>query len=366
VIYAGGSVFGRLLAADLLAHTPARLILAGPVPDLERDAAADLDPSGARVRAAAADLEDPASLAGLLRGVTAAVCCVRGFRGVPATLVDACAAAGVAYFDIADNRDFVRRVLQRRSAITAAGITAGTGLGLLPGLSALMSHYGREQLDLTEVARIDISVYIGSHRARGVGALAAALRCAGRPLARHVYGWSGRQRADFPEPIGRRKVYNFDAPDYDVFPTLFPMRADRIRVRLGFDRDLVNRGLAALGIVRRMGWRWRYRGPFITLLLALSAPLRAVSEDDGAIQAEVRGIAPRPGHHAIIRAGVLNIVAPEARLMMVLPCSIAVARYLAGQLTPGGGLLDWRTWMPAAEMWDALRARGLAVTWEAT
>ena len=79
------------------------------------------------------------------------------------------------------------------------------------------------------MARVDVAVYIGSHRARGVGALAAALRCAGQALARDVYGWSGRQRAMFPPPIGKRKVYNFDAPDYDLFPgPCSACRQDRI------------------------------------------------------------------------------------------------------------------------------------------
>ncbi|MDQ2808643.1 MAG: saccharopine dehydrogenase NADP-binding domain-containing protein [Chloroflexota bacterium] len=361
LIYAGGSVFGRLLAADLLAHTPARLLLVGPQPDSERAAARELDPTGERVRAAQADLADAAGLARLLVGMDAAVCCLRDFQGVPTTLPAACMAAGVAYFDIADNRRFVGRVLDLRAEIAAAGIAAGTGLGALPGLSALMSEYARTELALEEVARIDLAFYIGSHRARGVGALAAAVRCTGRPIARHVYGWSGRQRADFPAPIGRRKVYTFDAPDYDLFPDLFGVRPDRIRVRLGFDRDLVNRGLAALGLLRRMGWRWRYKGPLLTLLLGLSAPLRAVSEDDGALQASVRGIAPRPAHHAVIRAGTVNIVAPDVRLLFVLPCALAVARHLADPLPPG--LLDWRNWLAPEAMWDALRARGLTVTW---
>ncbi len=356
-----GQRFWPLAGRRFAGHKAARLLLVGPQPDAERAAARELDPTGERVRAAHADLADPAGLAHLLVGMDAAVCCLRGFQGVPTTLVEACIAGHVAYFDIADNRRFVGRVLDLRAEIAAAGIAAGTGLGALPGLSALMSEYARTELDLIEVARIDIAFYIGSHRARGVGALAAAVRGTGRPVARHVYGWSGRQRADFPAPIGRRKVYTFDAPDYDLFPALFALPPDRIRVRLGFDRDLVNRALAALGLLRRMGWRWRYKGPLLTLLLGLSAPLRAVSEDDGAIQASVRGIAPRPAQHTVIRAGTLNIVAPDARLLFVLPCALAVAQHLVAPWPPG--LLDWRTWIAPAAMWDALRARGLTVTW---
>ncbi|HMA34094.1 MAG TPA: hypothetical protein VKY74_06385 [Chloroflexia bacterium] len=361
LIYDGGSVFGQLMAADLLAHTAARLLLAGPQGAPEARAARALDPTGRRVQAARIQLADDAALDGLLTGMDAAVCCVRGFRGVATTLVDACARQRVAYFDMADSRGFVQRVVGRRPIVEAAQITAGTGLGILPGLSALMTRHGVEALGLYEVARVDTAVYIGSHRARGVGALAAAVRCTGRPLARNVYGWSGRQRAQFPPPIGRRKVYNFDAPDYDLFPGLFGIRQDRVRVRLGFEVDLVNRGLAILGLLRRLGWHWRYRGLLITVLLGLSAPLRAVGEDDGAVLTTVRGIASRPGHHAAISAGTLAIVAPDARLLTVLPCAVAVARYLDGQLRPG--LLDWQSWIEPAELWAALQARGLAITW---
>jgi len=363
LIYAGGSVFGRLLAADLLAHTSARLILVGPDGAAERAAAQELDADGRRVQAERASLDDEAALRRLLAGMAAAVCCVRGFRGLPPTLIDACLASGVAYFDIADSRDYVHRVVSRRPAIEAAGLTAGAGLGTLPGLSALMTEHAIRSLGLYEIARVDIAVYIGSHRARGVGALAAALRSTGKPLAHNVYGWSGRQRAEFPPPIGKRKVYNFDAPDYDLFPGLFGVRQDRIRVCLGFELDVVNRGLAILGLLRRMGWRWRYRGPLITLLLGLSAPLRAVGEDDGGMLVTVRGIASRPGHHAMIRAGTTGVVTADARLLAVLPCAVAVARWLEGRLPPG--LLDWRSWIEPEEMWQALRARGLAVTFAA-
>ncbi len=363
LIYAGGSVFGRLLAADLLAHTAACLFLVGPAGGPEARAARELDPSGTRVRAGQADLEDEAGLAQLLDGIDVAICCVRGFRGVPATLIDACTARRVAYFDIADNRAFVHRVLGRRAAIEASGITAGTGLGMLPGLSASMTRYLVGQLALYETARVDVAVFIGSHRARGVGALAAALRCTGRPLARNIYGWSGRQRPRFPPPVGKRPVYNFDAPDYDLFPVLFGVRQDRIRVRMGFELDIVNRVLAILGLLRRLGWRWRYKSPLITLLLGMSAPLRALGEDGGALQTTARGIASRPGHHAVIRAATMSIVATDARLLFVLPCALAVARYLDGQLSPG--LLDWRTWIDPVELWDALRARGLSVDWKA-
>src|SRR5205085_12131499 len=122
LIYAGGSVFGRLLAADLLERTDARLLLVGRDGGPEEAAARDLDPGGRRIRAGRADLKDGPGLRRLLAGMTVAVCCVRGFRGVPASLVDACIAQGVAYFDIADSRGFVRRVLDRRPAIEAAQI----------------------------------------------------------------------------------------------------------------------------------------------------------------------------------------------------------------------------------------------------
>src|SRR5690242_11979731 len=194
LIYDGGSVFGQLLARELLAQTAARLVLVGPEGQREERAAHALDPAGRRVRAGRANLEDAAGLRDLLEGVDAAVCCVRGFRGVPATLVDVCASLGSAYFDIADSRGYVERVLDRRALIAARGITAGTGLGLLPGLSSLMAAHAIAELQLYEVARIDTALFIGSHRPRGMGALTAALRCAGRPLARNVYGWSGRQR----------------------------------------------------------------------------------------------------------------------------------------------------------------------------
>ena len=362
LLYDGGSVFGQLLAANLLAATAARLILVGPDGRPERAAARALDPSGARVSTAVAGLDDPAALLPLMEGITAAVCCVRGFRDLPATLLDACAARRVAYFDIADTRAYLGRILERRTLIAAQEITVGTGLGIVPGLSALMTSYAIAELALYEVARVDVDLYIGSHRARGVGALAAALRCAGRPLAPNVYGWSGRQRVVFPPSIGLRRLYNFDAPDYDLFPDLFAVRPDRVRVRLGFELDIVNRVLWILGLLRRIGFRWRYRGPLIRGLLAASAPLRAVGEDAGAVQVTVRGIASRPGHHAVIRAGTISIVAADARLLMVLPCALAVTGYLAGNQPPG--ILDWRTWIAPTDMWAALRAHGMTVAWQ--
>src|SRR3954463_3528623 len=99
LIYDSGSVFGQLLARELLAQTTARLLLVGPEGKREERIARELDPTSGRVRAGLASLEDAAGLHTLLEGVDAAVCCVRGFRGVPATMVDVCAARGIAYFD---------------------------------------------------------------------------------------------------------------------------------------------------------------------------------------------------------------------------------------------------------------------------
>ena len=167
LLYGDGSLFMSLLARELLQHTSARLILAGRDDARARRAAHALDPDGRRVGSGAASLEDGAALLALLDGVAAVVCCVRSFRGLPATLVDACLARGVAYFDCADSRAYVARVRDRRALIAERGITVGTGLGMTPGISALAVAYAIAELELTEVARIDTAIYVGSRRARG-------------------------------------------------------------------------------------------------------------------------------------------------------------------------------------------------------
>src|SRR5690349_5680336 len=82
LVVGGAGHFGRLLVEDLRRHADCELIVAGRQ---------------------SADLWNPVSLEGVLKGVSVAICAVGPFQILPTTLVELCLRKGIHYIDLADD-----------------------------------------------------------------------------------------------------------------------------------------------------------------------------------------------------------------------------------------------------------------------
>jgi hypothetical protein len=71
-----------------------------------------------------------------------------------------------------------------------------------------------------------------------------------------LLGFHQGETVPLPSPFGRRTVFNFESPEYDLFPTLLGVRA--VSVKVGFELRPATYGLAGLAPL----------GPQIALWLA--------------------------------------------------------------------------------------------------
>jgi hypothetical protein len=64
-------------------------------------------------------------------------------------------------------------------------------------------------------------------------------------------GWGDSQVLEFPPKVGRRRVYNCDVPDLELFPTRYGART--VRFQAGLELGLLNRLVAFSGVLARYG-----------------------------------------------------------------------------------------------------------------
>ena len=110
ILVAGGyGVFGRLLAAELLETTDARLVLAGRNRRQAERAAAEL--GSERTEAIELDLRDVESVARAAEGCFAIACAAGPFQGLARDLPLAAIRSGAHWLDIADDPGWVLSAL---------------------------------------------------------------------------------------------------------------------------------------------------------------------------------------------------------------------------------------------------------------
>src|SRR6266568_2410335 len=157
LVVGGTGHFGRLLVDDLRRYTDCELIVADR---------------------RSADLWNPASLETVLRGVSVAICAAGPFQTLPTTLVELCLRMGIHYVDLADDRNFVRKVrflLSTQDENLPAVCTGWSTVSALSGLLARIGSAGSQKID---------SIYVhmapGNRVSRSVGTIVSLLHSVGQ------------------------------------------------------------------------------------------------------------------------------------------------------------------------------------------
>lgn len=277
VVFGGYGVFGSHVAREL-ARLGRRVVIAGR--NLARAAAFahELGPSHSAI---AADVRDAASCRAALCDCSAAVNCAGPFRGLDATLLEACLAAGRHYVDITDDRDYARLVRTRGACFAARGLAAVYGCSSLPGISGALALLASEPRKTPD--RVRVTVFIGNNNPKGRAAVHSLLGGLGAPIAAPqgtLYGFRHAEVVPLPPPFGRRTVFDFPSPEYDLFPALSGVRA--VSVKVGFELRPATFGLAALALA----------GPRAALALAplldwLGDRTRGVGSSGGVVMTEL-------------------------------------------------------------------------------
>ncbi len=255
LVVGGGGFYGSYVVDDLLRHTQTSILIVGRRPPRSQPRRQHLSlSSNERVRSVICDLSDLDALTRYVAGSRLVIHCAGPFRYLPLNPLRAAIDAGVDYIDIAEDREFARRVQALAPAIEAAGITALSGISVVPGMEALFTQLMLPYFDRVHAVRTFAAPDTRKHR--GSAMFNTMLWGVGRPFKQlrrgrlvPVYGWGEPEWVDFPPPLGKRLTYLvLEMADLDVMPRLFGGHGlETVEFKAGSERPFLNRllGLAA-------------------------------------------------------------------------------------------------------------------------
>lgn len=329
VVFGGYGTFGSHVVREL-ARLGVRVVVAGRDRGKAQALAGALGPGHGWV---VADVCDPKSCRAILSAETVAVNCAGPFRHFGPVLLDACLEAGCPYADIADDRAYTATVRSYEGRFRERGLTAVPGCSSVPGISGALALAAREALG-TAPERVQVTLFIGNRNPKGGAAVRSMMEGLGRPIQAPqgtLYGYRDGETVCLPEPFGRRRVYNFDSPEYDLFPPLLGARS--VTVKLGFELRTVTWGLATLA------WLGTGYGPrTIAFFEWLGSWFQSVGTSGGAVMAELFA------QDRVSRCAIVG--AADGQRMAALPCAYAAEALCRGGSHPGVTtayeLLGWR------------------------
>jgi hypothetical protein len=312
IIFGGYGVFGSQVARALASWgTP--LTIAGRDPKQAEAFARNL---GGDCIAAATDIAHPDACRAALQGHSVAVNCAGPFHCQGAALLEACLEAGCHYVDITDDRRYAALVRSFGPRFAESRLAAVFGCSSLPGISGALALEARNT-ETAPLKRVRVTLVIGNKNPKGDAAVRSLLAGLGRPIAAPqgaLFGFRSREVVPLPPPFGRRGVFTFDSPEYDLFPPL--LGASAVTVHVGFELRLTTYFVAFLA---RLGSG--YGG---TMARLMKWPQRTVSWlgcSGGAVMSELFF------HDGSARRAAV-VARSDGQRMAAMPCALA-ARALA-------------------------------------
>jgi hypothetical protein len=319
VVFGGYGTFGSLVAREL-ARWGTAVVIAGR--DLQR-AEALARTLGPEHRACAADVTRSDSCLAALQGCTVAVNCAGPFGPFDDTLLQACLRANCHYADIADDRGYVALVRSFDERFGRRGLAAVYGCSSVPALSGALALRLRGKGPDAQRARV--TLFLGNDNPKGFASLRSLLATLGRPIAAPqgvLRGFRDFEVVRLPPPFGRRAVFNFDSPEYDLFGALLGVQA--VVVKVGFELRLATYGLALLAA---LGCRWGRRSARV--LGWLGGLLRGVGCSGGAVMTELFD-----ADGSVRRAAL--VARRDGQRLAALPCALAAQALARGEVKGWG------------------------------
>jgi len=322
IVFGGSGVFGALTARALAAAGITVTVAGRDRLRAERAARA----LGQGHRGLGVHLGDAPACRQALYGQTVAVNCAGSLVSLGPALLEACVEAGCHYVDNAFERSHAVLVRSWSERYRRRGLTAAYGCSSMPALScalALAAHAGQ----LAPPRRARVTLLIGNDNPKGRAAIQSFLDVLGRSLQAPqgvVRGFRDREVVPLPPPFGRRAVFNFDSPDYDLLPELLGVR--EVAVKVGFELRLVTYGFAFLA---RLGI---YPGARTAGLLEwIGRPLRGLGSSGGVVLAELFY-----DDGSVRRRGLL--ARQDGQRMAALPCALVARQLCRDGPHPAGSL----------------------------
>jgi hypothetical protein len=344
VVFGGYGTFGGLVAREL-ARLGVPVTIAGRDRTRAEALAHMLGPSH---RGLAADVIRPDSCRAALRGQAVAVHCAGPFGPFDATVLEACLDTHCHYTDIADDRGYTRLVRAYGDRFRQRGLAAVHGCSSLPGISGALGLAAAQHVS-ARAKQARVTLFIGNNNPKGRAAIRSLVGGLGKPIQAPqgvLRGFRGRKVVRLPQPFGRRVVFNFDSPEYDLFAPLLGVRS--VAVKVGFEARLITYTfalLAALGL--------EYGDTTANFLERLARRSRRFGTSGAAVMTELfyaNGTCRRAAACA----------RKEGQRMAALPCAL-VARDLAAGVPTAGGALTAYEFLGVPALLEQLSAAGFEV-----
>jgi hypothetical protein len=276
------------------------------------------------------------------------------------TVVEACIAAGVSYVDVADDRDFVRRVYALAESQTLPqNMVVLTGCSVVPGLTSILTRVA--QRNVPRISQTKIAISPGTRHPRGPGSFACLLSTVGerftaptRGKEAPVLGWTEPERVHFPPPMGPRACYRVvDIADHFIQPRYFG--TETVEFRIGSEFEALNSSLAVLRtLTQAMKFSAESLIPIARILIYAAAPFGTTA---GGVVVEVSGYSGEEP-----RSESWCVFAEEGgEHIPSIPAAIAARMILKGQMR-AQGLASLADWIAPEELFKELGVRGIRVS----
>jgi hypothetical protein len=349
LVFGGYGTFGSIVSREL-----ARLNI--PVTIAGRDIARARDMAhalGSDHKAIEADANSYDSCRSAMQGKSIAVNCAGPYSAFNTGILEACIETGCNYIDISEERDYCSMVRGYSERFKERGITAVYGCSSLPAISgALGLSIHEKESALPEHVRV--TLMIGNNNPKGSAAIRSAVRILGKSIIApqgelKVFG--NGEVVSLPKPFGKRMVFNFDSPEYDLFPELFGAR--KVTVKVGFELRSATLTFALLSALGS-----DYGDLTATFLERTATFFRGFGHSGGAIKTELFY------RDATVRSATLYSDKNSQR-MVSLPCVFAVEALHKGISDMKGTVTAYEL-LGAAEMIERIKAEGFFLTTENT
>lgn len=378
VVLGGGGLTGRCAVWDLAESGVFDTIRVG---DLDRglaDEAARKAPGRSRVTAHTVDVRNRTSLVEILKGARVCVNAVQ--YNFNLEVMEGCLAAGVEYLDFGGLFHTTKKQLALNDRFRAAGLLAVPGMGQVPGVSNVLAAAACEDLlsvdsilvrdgwrDFTQGAPPVVFTWSPSTFLDEM-VLPAMVWEDG--AYRELPAMSGGEEYDFPEPIGRTRLYRTLHSEPATFPESFRSKGLRhCEWREGGPGIDVLQLLAAIGLGSNQPIE--VRGQSVSpkeVLLAvmrreklLGYPPGVQVEDREIVDVEVRGRGPtgpvtRHAYAAFRSRPEWGVAATE---IAVGVCGSIGAILIAQDKAIGKGVIPPELSMPPRPFREMLGGRGV-------
>ncbi|WP_209347965.1 saccharopine dehydrogenase NADP-binding domain-containing protein [Pontixanthobacter sp. CEM42] len=355
LIIGGSGVFGSRLAKIAVRESGVALTLAGRSEDALKKAVAELENPAQYVL-----LDRDTLSAAELAPFDVVVDAAGPFQASHGNVIEAALAAGVAYIDLADGREFVAEFPRFDHAAKEAGVPLITGASSIPALSHAMID--RMVEGWREVEAIRIGIYPGNRAPRGRSVVEAILSYVGKPVRvfrdggwKTMRGWGQTHREDIPG-VGKRWASICDTPEQDLLVSRYsPTRSAEFFA--GLELGLLHLGLAGLSQLVRYNLLPSLR-PFSAAMLWIAQRLLAFGSDRGAMTVQVEGSAVEG--RRMRKQAVLHASANRGPNVPILAVVALIRRFRDGDI-PAPGARACSGILHLAEFEDLFAELGIKV-----